>query len=452
MSACTSSAPLGLGPLEDLDRLALAHLDDRLLPARLLAAHEAAALRLGLHFDDVHALDVDVEELLDGLPDLRLVRVRMDAERVLALIDQLVALLGHDRREENLVRMEAHEALPCTSSSAASLISSERAQTTCLTSRSAGAVTTTRSRLRNDLIRPSSSGFATRRSGSSFAHAPRKVAAAFVDGSSNPPGSTTPSVSPWACADSAPRSAARRAFRFTFTSKLRPVGGKAMPPPVQCGARIEPARARPVPFWRHGCERPPATSPRLFPPRVAERAEFCSARTVSCTRCGFTSAPKTSASSVRLLADFPPLSRTATLGAATVLVLSDLDDPVLGARHRALDQEQVPLRVDLVHGQPYLRDSLTAQAPGHLLTLQDPRRRRRGADRAGLADVVRPVRLRPAVEPVALDRARKALADPDPGDLHALAGLEGLDGHGLALDELARAAELDELRVRTGLA
>ena len=25
-----------------------------------------------------------------------------------------------------------------------------------------------------------------------------------------------------------------------------------MPPPVQIGERLEPARARPVPFWRHG--------------------------------------------------------------------------------------------------------------------------------------------------------------------------------------------------------
>jgi large subunit ribosomal protein L3 len=25
-----------------------------------------------------------------------------------------------------------------------------------------------------------------------------------------------------------------------------------VPPPTQCGARVEPWRARPVPFWRHG--------------------------------------------------------------------------------------------------------------------------------------------------------------------------------------------------------
>ena len=57
--------------------------------------------------------------------------------------------------------MEAHDALPCTSGSAASVTTSERAQTTCATSSSAGTVTSTRGRLRNDLISVSSSSLAT---------------------------------------------------------------------------------------------------------------------------------------------------------------------------------------------------------------------------------------------------------------------------------------------------
>src|SRR5689334_14543607 len=122
--------PLGLCSFEDLDRLALADLDDRLLPAGLAAGAHAAALRLRLDLDDVHGLDVDAEQLLDGLPDLCLVGVGMHTERVLLALDQLVALLRHHRREENLVGMQAHCALPCTCSSAPSLISSERAQTT----------------------------------------------------------------------------------------------------------------------------------------------------------------------------------------------------------------------------------------------------------------------------------------------------------------------------------
>ena len=36
-----------------------------------------------------------------------------------------------------------------------------------------------------------------------------------------------------------------------------------MPPCVHCGARVEPWRAWPVPFWRHGFLPPPETSERV---------------------------------------------------------------------------------------------------------------------------------------------------------------------------------------------
>src|SRR5205823_2501253 len=83
-----------------------------------------------------------VEELLDGLADLGLVRVRVDAEAVLALGDHRVRLLGHDRRLQDLADVH-YAALPWTSGSAASLTSSARAQTTAATSSSPGEVTTT---------------------------------------------------------------------------------------------------------------------------------------------------------------------------------------------------------------------------------------------------------------------------------------------------------------------
>src|SRR4051794_1985431 len=440
--------PSSLGSFEDLDRLALAQLHDRLLPAGLLAADQPTALRLGLHLEHVHGLHLDAEQLLDGLADLRLVRVGMDAEGVLALLEQLVALLGDHGREQDLVRMQAHWALPWTRSTALSLISSERARTRSTTSSSPGTVTTTRSRLRKDLISPSSSGCATTSSGSSLPHVPSRSIAALVEGASNADGSTTPSVPPCACAESAPRIAALRALRFTFPPKLRIVGGNATPPPVQCGARVVPARARPVPFWRHGFARPPATMPRLLAPRVPARASFCSATTVSWTRCGFTSAAKTPSSSVTLFEE----PSTGALGAATTGVLPDLDVPVLRARHSALDEQQVPLGVDVVHGQSDLGHALAAHPAGALDPLEDARGRRRGADRAGRADIVRAVRDRATVEVVALDRAREALADPDPRHLDPVARLEGLDGHRLARHQLARAAELDQLAVRAGVA
>src|SRR5919109_14361 len=88
--------------LEDLDAVAFAKLDDGLLPAGLLAPGEAAPLRLRLHLEDVDGLDLHVEELFDGLPDLRLVRPRVHAKRVLVVLDQAVALLGDDRRDDDL--------------------------------------------------------------------------------------------------------------------------------------------------------------------------------------------------------------------------------------------------------------------------------------------------------------------------------------------------------------
>src|SRR5829696_5626634 len=152
------------------------------------------------------------------------------------------------------------------------------------------------------------------------------------------------------------------------------MGGNATPPPVNCGARIVPARARPVPFWRHGFERPPATKPRLFAAWVPARRAFSSARAVSWTRCGLMSTANTDASSVRSFDFLPVTSSTGALGAATTLVLSDLDDAVLRAGDGALDQQQIPLDVDLVHGQADLRAALTTQSAGHLLALEHARR------------------------------------------------------------------------------
>src|SRR5207253_9511768 len=92
-----SHGHLELSPLEDLDRVAGAQLHDGLLPAGARAAEHAAPLRLRLHLDHVDAPHLDLEQLLDGLADLRLVRIRMPAERVGAARRALVALLADDR-------------------------------------------------------------------------------------------------------------------------------------------------------------------------------------------------------------------------------------------------------------------------------------------------------------------------------------------------------------------
>src|SRR5207247_6216856 len=112
--------PLCVDSFEDLDRVARPELHDRFLPARLRPAMKAAPLRLRLHLGHVHAQHLDAEELLDGLADLRLVRVGMDTERVgVAALDLRVALLRHDRSEQDFIRVETHRfasvggRLPC---------------------------------------------------------------------------------------------------------------------------------------------------------------------------------------------------------------------------------------------------------------------------------------------------------------------------------------------------
>ena len=51
-----------------------------------------------------------------------------------------------------------------------------------------------------------------------------------------------------------------------------------MPPPVQIGERDEPARARPVPFWRHGFAPPPRTSPRRYTFKINKKEKRAALR------------------------------------------------------------------------------------------------------------------------------------------------------------------------------
>src|SRR5213080_1239731 len=71
-----------------------------------------------------------------------------------------------------------------------------------------------------------------------------------------------------------------------------------MPPPVQIGERDEPARARPVPFWRHGLAPPPRTLPRVLVDAVPRRRALSSARTDSWTSGPLKRAPKAASSSL----------------------------------------------------------------------------------------------------------------------------------------------------------
>src|SRR3954454_6692075 len=105
-----------------------------------------------------------------------------------------------------------------------------------------------------------------------------------------------------------------------------------MPPPVQIGERDEPARARPVPFWRHGLAPPPRTWPRVFVDALPARRAFSSARTVSWTSWVLKRAPKASPSSLTFLA--PP-----RIGASAIA--AHLHETPASAGDGAADEQQV---------------------------------------------------------------------------------------------------------------
>src|SRR3954471_22712632 len=105
-----------------------------------------------------------------------------------------------------------------------------------------------------------------------------------------------------------------------------------MPPPAKCGARIEPWRARPVPFWRHGLAPPPRTLPRVFVACVPWRRAASSARTDSWTSGPRNGSPNAFSSRSAFLV--PPRIGALAIG-------PDLHDAVARPGDRAADDEQV---------------------------------------------------------------------------------------------------------------
>src|SRR5207237_7565935 len=88
-------------------------------------------------------------------------------------------------------------------------------------SSSEGVVTTTRSRLRNDLAALASSPVTTTTTGRSFPHSASSAAPAFVDGSANEAPSKTASVPVAAGAEGVVRKAARRSLGLTLNETYR---------------------------------------------------------------------------------------------------------------------------------------------------------------------------------------------------------------------------------------
>src|SRR5512132_2110166 len=148
-----------------------------------------------------------------------------------------------------------------------------------------------------------------------------------------------------------------------------------MPPPVQMGERDEPARARPVPFWRHGLAPPPRTLPRVLVAAVPWRRALSSARTDSCTSGPLKRAPKATSSSVTVLVFAAPRIGALAIGA-------HLHDAVARARNRAADEEQVVVGVDADDLEALLGHALVAHLARAADPLEDARGIGGGADRA----------------------------------------------------------------------
>src|SRR6478752_9403902 len=98
------------GAREDVDRLAvLGQRDDGSLGGFALPVAGPGALALALPVQRVHRDDLDpVEDLLDGDLDLGLVGVRVHLEGVAAGLQQAVALLGHNRPDDDVARIGDH--------------------------------------------------------------------------------------------------------------------------------------------------------------------------------------------------------------------------------------------------------------------------------------------------------------------------------------------------------
>src|SRR5699024_3419459 len=87
---------------EDVDPVAFGDTDDRALAVGSLAVTETGPLALALPVDRVHAGDLHFEDLLYRDLDLGFVGLRADDERVLVLVYEPVALLGHHRLDDDV--------------------------------------------------------------------------------------------------------------------------------------------------------------------------------------------------------------------------------------------------------------------------------------------------------------------------------------------------------------
>ena len=197
-------------------------------------------------------------------------------------------------------------------------------------------------------------------------------------------------------AERRPERRAASLARFTFWTNVRGVFANAWPPPVNCAARLVPARAPSVPFPRHGSG-------------AAAREGHGSSSRASPREDAFCSRPSRARGALQLGRRRPgllelhvasPVPPPPSPGPGALSGPSPsgphLHDPVLRARGRRPSRAGgCSRRRRRAGGGPSCVTRFPARTPRLVIDpLEDARRRGRRADRARLADVVRPVRPR----------------------------------------------------------
>src|SRR5499426_3865479 len=435
-----------LGSLDQLDLVAGLQRHHRLLPARAAAFELAHALPLPLAGGGAHRGDLDVEHLLHRLADLDLVGVGRDLEgNGVELVLLLHALLSHQRLEEDAARIAAHARASCRERSAARSKRTRPCRSTWYTEACAGVSTTSHGTLRAARVRPCVRWETTMRVGATGRPSSlSRVVSVLVLASLRPRRSTTTTSPEAILAAMASRRAERRISVGIFLSYVRGVGPKGLPPPFHCVARIEPWRARPVPFCFHGFLPPPDTSLRPLVSWVPARRAASSFTTLWCRSGTRTAPPKTSADNSSCSCALPFASSTGTvgmllglfgfllLGLGLLHAFAHHDDGTGVAGNGPAQQDEVLLGDDPHHGQVEHGAPITAHPPRQLVAGPDARGIGRGADGAGGAMEHRAVGRLAAEPAVALHPALKALALGHADHVHELAGGEELDGEELA--------------------
>src|SRR5215468_4894351 len=311
-----------LGSLDQLDLVAGLQGHHRLLPAGAAAFELAHALPFPLVGGGAHGGDLDVEHLLHRLADLHLVGVGRDLEgNGVELVLLLHALLGHERLEEDATRIAAHARASCKERSAARSKRTRPCRSTWYTEACAGVSTASHGTLRAARVRPCVRSETTMRVGAAGRPSSlSRLVSVLVLASATPRRSTTTTSPEAILAARASRRAERRISVGIFLSYLRGVGPKGLPPPFHCVARIEPWRARPVPFCFQGFLPPPETSLRPLVSWVPARRSASSRSTAWCRSGVRISTPNTSGLSSSVPAGAPCASTTLTVGMGLLLV------------------------------------------------------------------------------------------------------------------------------------